>query len=173
MKKFIAIGVVSIITTFSVVNNANARYIDNNWIEPKKYWDPASAFYDNDNSITETRGVVTDHYKFVQKRVPYNIEVCRTVPGHGHQNNTADILGGAIIGGIIGNQIGDSKNNGAVGAILGGLIGRQSNPHSNNSHQRCTTEVRYKTVTSKVKEYTHSSVTFNIDGKNYTLTFIR
>jgi uncharacterized protein YcfJ len=172
MKKFITIGVVSIITFF-IVNNANARYIDNNWIEPKKHWDPASAFYDNNNSITETRGIVTDHYKFVPKRVPYNIEVCKNVYGHGHYNNTADILGGAIIGGIIGNQIGDSEGNGAVGAILGGLIGSQANPHYKSSHQRCTTEVRYKTVPGKVKEYTHSSMTFNIDGKNYTLTFIK
>ena len=51
MKKFMTIGVVSIITFF-IVNDANARYIDNNWIETKKNWDLASALYDNNNSIT-------------------------------------------------------------------------------------------------------------------------
>ena len=53
---------------------------------------------------------ITDHYKVIIDQQPYNVEVCRNVPVAG--DKTADALTGAIIGGIIGNNIKGEKNGG-------------------------------------------------------------
>ena len=58
---------------------------------------------------------VQDFNKTVINRVPYNVEVCtnQTVGG----DKTGDMLKGAIIGGIIGNNVTKNvENGGAVGA---------------------------------------------------------
>ena len=67
---------------------------------------------------------VQDFNKTVINRVPYNVEVCtnQTVSG----DKTGDTLKGAIIGGIIGNNVGDVENGGALGAVLGGMIGHNN-----------------------------------------------
>ena len=62
-------------------------------------------------------------------------------------NNTGNILGGAIIGGILGNQ------NSTVG-------GKQ---------MRCRTMSRYKE--SMETMYSHSTITFIYEGKQYSLNF--
>ena len=66
-----------------------------------------------------------------------------------------DALIGALIGGIIGNNVGNADGNGAAGAVVGGVIGGTS------------------TVTKTKNEYTHSTITFQLDGKTYTLEFQR
>ena len=71
---------------------------------------------------------VQDFNKTVINRVPYNVEVCtnQTVSG----DKTADTLKGAIIGGVIGNNVGDVDNGGAIGVIIGGMLGHNnSNCH--------------------------------------------
>ena len=46
---------------------------------------------------------VQDHYKTIIDQTPYSVEVCNNVTTGG--DKTADALTGAIIGGIIGNNI--------------------------------------------------------------------
>jgi len=73
-------------------------------------------------------GQTRDVYKTVIKQKPYTVEVCHDVqvqaPGPGTRIGPFD-LEGAIIGGIIGNQIGEMKGNGTAGAVIGGLLNRQ------------------------------------------------
>ena len=70
-------------------------------------------------------------------------------------------LGGAIIGGVIGNQIGDSKGNGALGAIIGGAIANEK-----QKKQGTTTIVGYKR--ERVCETTYPSKKHN---RSYIQTF--
>ena len=79
-------------------------------------------------AIAHTSNVsIQDHYKTVIDRTPYEVEVCTSV-----ETNKGPTIGGldvqgAIIGGIIGNQIGDMKGNGAAGALIGGITRRRKN----------------------------------------------
>ena len=77
---------------------------------------------------------ITDHYKDVINRQPYQVEVCSNVNVPG--DRSGDMLRGAIIGGIIGNNV--TKNlpdGGTAGAIIGGLFGH-SNSTATGSTQR-------------------------------------
>ena len=114
--------------------------------------------------IAET---VQDHYKMVITQKPYNVEVCRQVGTSG--DKTGDTLKGAIIGGIIGNNVGDVKNGGALGAVLGGMIGHNNSNATGGTRTQCNVETRYQEETREV--YSHSTVTFDVDGKTYTLKF--
>lgn len=79
------------------------------------------------------------------------VTVCKNieVPIYGRGNdNPGAFLGGAIIGGIIGNGVSSASGAGAVGAILGGAI---ANEHQKKHNQRivgyrqerqCSTEYR-------------------------------
>jgi uncharacterized protein YcfJ len=86
-------------------------------------------------------------------------------------SRTEDIIGGAIIGGIIGNQIGDSKGNGAAGAVIGGLIGNNAGKKQGvvgyRKENRCETKYNYTTE----EVYSHSTITFYDNGKKYTLRY--
>ena len=102
-----------------------------------------------------------DHYKQVIVKKPYTIEVCTEGNGRSDLNN---FIEGAIIGGIIGNNIPGEKGGGAIGAILGGAL----NTESNKSPQ-CRRETRYEEEYKEV--YSHSTVTFTHNGRQYTLRF--
>ena len=124
---------------------------------------------------------VTDKFKTVVERVPTTTQICEIVdvPIYGQQgsNTTQDILGGAIIGGIIGHQIGKGdqrKDNRNAGAILGGILGanKQNNQQSivgYQQQQQCRNQTTY---TENVREvYSHSVVTFSHEGRTYSLRF--
>ena len=110
---------------------------------------------------------VTDYNKSVINQVPYKVEVCRDVTTSG--DRTGDTLKGAIIGGIIGNNVGDIKNGGAAGALIGGILGHNSSKASGGTRTQCNIETRYQEETREV--YSHSTVTFSVDGKTYKLKF--
>lgn len=118
-------------------------------------------------STTAYAETVRDHYKTVIDQTPYSVEVCKdyTVSG----DKTGDALTGAIIGGIIGNNVGDIKNGGAAGALLGGIIGHKNSNATGGTQRRCQTETRYEERQREV--YSHSTVTFRADGRQYTLKF--
>lgn len=112
--------------------------------------------------------VVQDHHKMVINKTPYNVEVCedRRVSG----DRTGDALTGAIIGGIIGNNVTKNVDNGgAVGALLGGILGHSNSKTSQGTRKVCFIETRYNESSAHV--YSHSTVTFNHEGKQYTLRF--
>ena len=121
-------------------------------------------------SLADTAsGKITDHYKTVIDRSPYNVEVCYDKQVSG--DKTADALKGAIIGGIIGNNVGDVDNGGAIGAIIGGMIGHNNSDATGGTQRFCQTETRYNESSREV--YSHSTITFFVDGKKYSLRFTK
>ena len=116
-----------------------------------------------------TYGEVQDHYtqKYVDEPTVTTVCSDRVVGG----DKTGDTLMGAIIGGIIGNQIGDSKNNGAAGAVIGGMIGHNNSDAEGKVVQECRKVTTYNRVYREV--YSHSTVTFTHNGREYTIRFQR
>ena len=104
---------------------------------------------------------VQDHYKNVIIKKPYSVQIC--TEGNG-KSDLSNLLEGAIIGGAIGNNIPGENGGGAMGAIIGGLLNSE-----NNKGQQCRTETRYDEEYQSV--YSHSTVTFYYNGKQYTLRF--
>lgn len=78
--------------------------------------------------LYETRAVSTPHEVCKTKQVP--IYETQTVNG---QDNTGSFLGGAVIGGIIGNAIKKDGAGAALGAILGGAIANESQKKKNTT----------------------------------------
>ena len=111
--------------------------------------------------------VIQDHYKEVINQKPYHVEICRDVNVSG--DKTGDTLKGAIIGGIIGNNVGDIKNGGALGAVLGGMFGHNNSNAQSGTQRRCSTEIRYNEERQTI--YSHSTIRFMTNGKYYTLNF--
>ena len=110
---------------------------------------------------------IQDYEKTVIKRTPYNVEVCseRRVSG----DKTGDAVMGAIIGGIIGQNITKDLPDGATaGAIIGGILGNQ-NSTINGKQMRCRNMTRYNESMETI--YSHSTITFNYEGRTYTVRF--
>tara|TARA_Y100001938_G_C7974376_1_gene370981 strand:- start:199 stop:618 length:420 start_codon:yes stop_codon:yes gene_type:complete len=109
-----------------------------------------------------------DHFKTVIKRTPYTVEVCSERKSSG--DKTADTLMGAIIGGAIGQNITKDLPDGATaGAIIGGLLGHQNSTASDGTKLVCENMTRHKESMDTI--YSHSTITFIHDGKQYTLRF--
>ena len=111
---------------------------------------------------------VNDHQKTVIKRTPHAVEVCseRNVSG----DRTGDAVMGAIIGGIIGNNVTkDLPDGGTAGAIIGGLLGHQNSTANNGTKLVCNKMTRYKESMETI--YSHSTITFNYEGRSYTVRF--
>ena len=126
------------------------------------------------NTVKEARATqpfnatVQDHSKTIIKRVPQTWEVCSevNVPG----DKTADTLLGALIGGAIGQNITKDLPDGATaGAIIGGILGNQNSKTINGKQMKCTKNVRYQESMETV--YSHSTITFNYEGRTYTVRF--
>lgn len=116
----------------------------------------------------EVNGDVQDHYKTVITQKPYRVEVCKdvSVPG----DKTGDMITGAIIGGIIGNNVTkDLPDGGTAGAILGGILGHQNSNATGGTQRQCSVETRYEEETQQV--YSHSTITFYNNGKRYQVRF--
>ena len=108
---------------------------------------------------------IQDHTKTIIKRTPFNVEVCSEVDVQG--DKTKDTLLGAIIGGAIGQNITKDLPDGATaGAIIGGILGNQN---STASGTYCKTETRFNEESRTV--YSHSTITFVYEGKQYKLNF--
>ena len=122
------------------------------------------------------RGTVQDHYKTIIEQEPYRVEVCKDVniPIQGGVNTEGAIIGG-IIGGVIGNQFGKGSGKEAatgVGALTGAIIGGGNNkPQGYRTERQCSIETRYEERQREV--YSHSTITFRENGRNYTLKFNR
>ena len=110
---------------------------------------------------------VQDHYKNIIYKTPSQIEVCydRNVSG----DKTGDALKGAIIGGILGNNIKGEKDGGAIGAIIGGMLGHSNSNASSGTKTICQVETRYTEESKRV--YSHSTISFIYEGKSYRVKF--
>ena len=110
---------------------------------------------------------VQDHYKNIIYKTPSQIEVCydRNVSG----DKTGDALKGAIIGGILGNNIKGEKDGGAIGAIIGGMLGHSNSGAIGGTKRVCQVETRYSEESKRV--YSHSTISFIYEGKSYRVNF--
>ena len=133
-----------------------------------------SAMASNPYSV---RSVVFDHYKSVVKQIPYEVEVCKQVhQGTGDGSATNEIIG-AIFGGAIGNQFGEGDGKDAM--TLAGIFLGASLAHDDELAQgpgvittKCYIETRYEeSVHSKV--YSHSTLSFKINGKTHRFDFMK
>ena len=104
---------------------------------------------------------IEDHYETRTIKIPHSVEVCTEGNGKSDLNN---FLEGAIIGGAIGNNIPGEKGGGALGGLLGGALNAES-----NKGMKCRTETTYKKRIKTV--YSHSTITFNYNGKSYVVSF--
>ena len=110
---------------------------------------------------------VRDHYKNVINQKPYTVEVCRDKVVSG--DKTGDALAGAIIGGILGNNIKGEKDGGAIGALIGGMLGHANSNATGGTRTVCNVETRYNEERQTI--YSHSTITFVYEGKQYDLNF--
>ena len=120
------------------------------------------------NANAET---VKDHYKTIIEQNPYRVEVCKDVRIQG-QASTGDTLFGALIGGAIGNQFGGGKGKDAatiLGAIVGADVANKNGKKPGSTQRQCQVETRYEETQREV--YSHSTVTFVSDGRQYTVKF--
>ena len=124
----------------------------------------ASAKADGNDSLKN----IEHHFLSVIEQTPYSVEVCKKVRVSG--DKTSDTLTGAIIGGIIGNNVTrDLPDGGTAGAILGGILGHMNSDARSEIKKVCNIETRYEEVQKEV--YSHSTITFWSGGKQYTLRF--
>jgi len=127
---------------------------------------PAQAY--NNNS---TNALIQDHYKSIIQQQPYQVEVCQNVTTGGG-DRTGDTLRGAILGGIIGNNV--TKNmpdGGTAGAILGGIFGNMNSDARGGTQTQCSYQTRYNEVQQN-DVYSHSTITFtDSNGRQHTLKF--
>ena len=120
--------------------------------------------------------VIVDHYKTVIKQIPYDVEVCKRVrQGTGDGSATNEIIG-AIFGGVIGNQFGEGDGKDAM--TLAGMFLGASLAHDDELAQgpgvittKCYIETRYEESVQKV--YSHSTIRFKINGRYYSLKFVK
>ena len=120
---------------------------------------------------TANAETVQDHYKTVIEQNPYRVEVCKDVRIQG-QASTGDTLFGALIGGAIGNQFGGGKGKDAatiLGAIVGADVANKNTNKQGGTQRQCQVETRYEETQREV--YSHSTVTFYNDGKQYNVKF--
>lgn len=110
---------------------------------------------------------IVDHNKVVIEQTPYYVEVCRDEQRSG--DKTGDMLKGAIIGGVLGNNIKGEQDGGAIGAIIGGMLGHSNSDATGGTERVCSRETRYKETERVV--YSHSTITFMHRGVTYNLRF--
>ena len=111
---------------------------------------------------------IEHHFLSVVEQTPYQVEVCKKV--RVDADKTGDTLTGAIIGGIIGNNVTkDLPDGGTAGAILGGILGHMNSDAKSETKRVCSVETRFKETSKEV--YSHSTITFWSGGNQYTLRF--
>ena len=125
---------------------------------------------------------VQDHYKTHTIKIPHESYVCHDVevPIYGKTGDASgfDVLGGAIIGGLIGNQFGAGSGK-DIATGLGAIVGAdQANKRMTRegivgyrTEERCKVNTKWETRTEE--RYSHSTATFYVDGQKVTSTFHR
>ena len=186
-KYIIAIFVAAIISTPLMAANKICTYAD---VQSGKAWQnqDTGQYYISGTPVTcpststsqntthTVNAVVVDHYKTVIKQIPYDVEVCKRVrQGTGNGSATNEIIG-AIFGGAIGNQFGEGDGKDAM--TLAGMFLGASLAHDDELAQgpgvittKCYIETRYQESVHKV--YSHSTITFRINGKKHRINFMK
>jgi len=127
---------------------------------------------------------IEDHYKTMTRQIPSTERICRTVdvPVYGQvqgQASTGDVLAGAIIGGVLGNQVGGGSGKDAA-TVLGAIVGADvANKNGSTREEitgyrreeRCENRTTYTSQTESI--YSHSTITWYENGRRVSLEFQR
>lgn len=133
----------------------------------------------------EVRSTVKDHYISVVEDIPRTRKECFEVevPIYSDRvrsgNSAEGALLGMILGGAIGKGITGQNDGAAVGAVMGGIIGADqgSKPKTDRvitGYKRETqcNDISYTDQVTK-RVYDHSTIRFKVDGRVYTLKFVK
>lgn len=131
-------------------------------------------------AIAQTsRVTITDHFTTETVQTPVKETQCRNVEVPVYRQtsgSTGDAVAGAIIGGIIGNQFGSGDGKDAM-TILGAIAGADAASRNRTEIIGYRTERQCSDVTTyrneRVRQYNHSTATFTVDGKQYSLDFVK
>lgn len=128
-------------------------------------------------------GEVEDKYVTKVRNIPVTTEQCKLVrvPIYAGQENKEAQFGnmvlGAAIGSVIGNEISDGKGVGTIGGIIGAKIAADNSQSNSREIIAYSEEERCETVRSYEKEYaeeySHSYITFELEGRRYRARFTR
>ena len=122
-------------------------------------------------------GSVIDTYKTVIKQIPYRVEVCQDRVQKSGDGSATNELVGALFGGAIGNSFGKGDGKDAMtlfGALMGASLAHDDELANNPGTKTvtvCDVQTRYEEEVSEV--YSHSTITFRLEGRNYSLDFIK
>lgn len=123
---------------------------------------------------------IEDFYINETVSTPVRVNECRNVdvPIYGtrdRRGSDGDVLAGAIVGGVIGNQFGGGSGKDAM-TVLGAIVG--ANHMANRTteeivgyrtERQCAEAVIYEN--NRVRTYSYSTITFTLDGKRHTVRF--
>ena len=102
-----------------------------------------------------TVSLVSERDVYYSQPITEQVRICT----EGRKGSGFD-LGGALLGGIIGNNLEGESGGGAAGAVIGGLLGGADTP----------SQCHYETRTTGNKQiYSHTNIVISIDGKQYTI----
>jgi uncharacterized protein YcfJ len=134
--------------------------------------------------LAEPVGSTSVHhvYKSEEQRTPRTKRICKEIDvpiyeQRKRQTRGSDVLGGAIIGGLLGKGLTGQDNGAAFGALAGGMFAADANRTENvivgyrKEQGDCTNETYYTYNTHRV--YSHSVMSFTLDGVQYKLDFER
>ena len=121
-------------------------------------------------------GMVTDTYKTIIKQMPYRVEVCQDKVQHSGDGSATNELVGALFGGAIGNSFGKGDGKDAMtlfGALMGASLAHDDEVAKGPTRTVtvCDVETRYEESVSEV--YSHSTITFGLKGREYSLDFVK
>ena len=121
-------------------------------------------------------GMVTDTYKTIIKQIPYRVEVCQDKVQHSGDGSATNELVGALFGGAIGNSFGKGDGKDAMtlfGALMGASLAHDDEVAKGPTRTVtvCDVETRYEESVSEV--YSHSTITFGLKGREYSLDFVK
>ena len=128
------------------------------------------------NPYSTDTAVVFDHYKNVIQQTPYRVEVCQDRVQHSGDGSATNELVGALFGGAIGNSFGKGDGKDAMtlfGALMGASLAHDDEVAKGPTRTVtvCDVETRYEESVSEV--YSHSTITFGLKGREYSLDFVK
>jgi len=129
------------------------------------------------NPYSADTAVIFDHYKNVIQQTPYRVEVCQDRVQPAGDGSATNELVGALFGGAIGNQFGNGDGKDAMtlfGALMGASLAHDEELANNPGTRTvtvCDVQTRYEESVSKV--YSHSTLSFRANGKEYKVDFIK
>ena len=127
---------------------------------------------------TIVEGTVVDHYEKQIDFIEDSQEVCRLVKipiyHKPHRPTGAEILGGLVIGGALGKVISGDDKGALAGAVVGGLVtSSQQEPRIVGYSRKRVCEDKIFHRKEYRQEYSHSTISFTIDGVSYNRTFMK